>query len=73
MARLLAEKARWVWEQTLLIHQRVPETRLASSLSALEILVALILRFRALNPCWAGRGTFFAGLIGMRDYPLSCL
>lgn len=37
----LAEKANWVWRETLKIHRRAPETRLASSLSAVEIYVAL--------------------------------
>lgn len=50
----LCEKARWVWRQTLSIHRRAPETRLASSLSSIEIFVALyygnILRFDAANP-----------------------
>lgn len=45
----LAEKAHWVWQQTLRIHRRAPETRLASSLSSVEIFVALyyggVLRF----------------------------
>ena len=34
-------KARWVWEETLRIHQRSPETRVASSLSPIEIFVTL--------------------------------
>lgn len=34
-------KARWVWRETLAIHRRAPETRLASSLSSIEIFVAL--------------------------------
>jgi transketolase len=37
----LKDKARWVWLQTLAIHQRAPETRIASSLSPIEIFVAL--------------------------------
>lgn len=37
----LHEKARWVWQQTLKIHQRSPETRVASSLSCIEIFVTL--------------------------------
>jgi transketolase len=37
----LPEKAKWVWRETLKIHLRAPETRLASSLSAVEIYVAL--------------------------------
>jgi transketolase len=37
----MKDKANWVWKQTLLIHKRAPETRIASSLSAVEILVSL--------------------------------
>ena len=37
----LTERAEWVWRETLKIHRRAPETRLASSLSAVEIYVAL--------------------------------
>lgn len=50
----LKEKARWVWLETLAIHRRVPETRLASSLSPVEIFVALyyggVLRFNPAHP-----------------------
>ncbi|MEI8033187.1 MAG: transketolase [Chlorobiaceae bacterium] len=50
----LCQKAHWVWRETLAIHQRAPETRLASSLSPIEIFVALyyggILKFDAGNP-----------------------
>ena len=50
----LAEKAHWVWRETLAIHRRAPETRLASSLSSIEIFVALyyggILKFNPSNP-----------------------
>lgn len=37
----LVEKAKWVWEETLAINRRAPETRIASSLSPIEIFVAL--------------------------------
>ena len=37
----LEAKARWVWLETLAVHQRAPETRIASSLSPIEIFVAL--------------------------------
>lgn len=37
----LVAKAHWVWRETLAIHLRAPETRLASSLSPIEIFVAL--------------------------------
>ncbi len=37
----MKEKAKWVWRETLALHGRAPETRLASSLSAVEIFVVL--------------------------------
>jgi transketolase len=37
----LKEKAAWVWRETLAIHKRAPETRIASSLSPIEIFVVL--------------------------------
>lgn len=50
----LPDKAHWVWRETLAIHRRAPETRLASSLSSIEIFVALyyggILCFDPKNP-----------------------
>lgn len=50
----LRAKADWVWRETLGIHRRAPETRLASSLSSIEIFVALyyggVLRFNPTNP-----------------------
>jgi transketolase len=50
----LGVKAYWVWRETLAVHRRAPETRLASSLSSIEIFVALyyggVLRFDPLNP-----------------------
>ena len=50
----LRDKARWVWRETVAIHRRAPETRLASSLSSVEIFVALyygeVLRFDSTNP-----------------------
>ncbi|MCX7846446.1 MAG: transketolase [bacterium] len=55
----LRAKARWVWRETLRLHRRAPETRVASSLSCVEILCALmyggILRFDPRNPRWEGR------------------
>jgi transketolase len=57
--QFLADKAHWVWRETLAIHRRAPETRLASSLSPIEIFVALyygdVLRFNPREPLWAGR------------------
>jgi transketolase len=48
------EKALWVWRETLSIHRRAPETRLASSLSSVEIFVALyyggVMRFNSARP-----------------------
>ncbi|MCB2263880.1 MAG: transketolase [Candidatus Thiosymbion ectosymbiont of Robbea hypermnestra] len=48
-----------MWRETLAIHRRAPETRLASSLSSVEIFVALyyggILRFNPKNPLDTGR------------------
>ena len=50
----LRAKANWVWRETLGVHRRAPETRLASSLSPIEIFVALyyggILHFNPSNP-----------------------
>ncbi|HRK37701.1 MAG TPA: transketolase [Burkholderiaceae bacterium] len=37
----LSAKAQWIWRETLRIHRQAPETRLASSLSSIEIFVAL--------------------------------
>ncbi len=50
----LLAKCHWVWRETLAIHRRAPETRVASSLSPIELFVALyyggILRFYPQNP-----------------------
>lgn len=60
--RFLEEKVRWVWEETLKIHKKAPETRIASSLSNIEIFVALyyagILKFNPENQYWEGRDRF---------------
>jgi len=52
----LSEKAKWVWRETLKVHRRAAETRIASSLSPIEIFVALyyggVLRFDPKKP-WA--------------------
>jgi transketolase len=37
----LRAKSQWVWRETVGIHRRAPETRLASSLSSIDIFVAL--------------------------------
>ena len=50
----LRKKALWVWQETLAIHLRAPETRLASSLSPIEIFVALyyggVIKFNPSEP-----------------------
>jgi len=50
----LRTKAQWVWRETLKVHRRAPETRLASSLSSVEIFVALyyggVISFDATQP-----------------------
>lgn len=59
LSKNLRKKADWVWAQTLKIHQNAPETRVASSLSPIEILVSLyygdLMNFRPKNPFWDGR------------------
>ena len=56
---LLASKARWVWAETLRMHRLAPETRVASSLSAVEIFTALyyggLLAHNGADPRWEGR------------------
>lgn len=37
----MEEKAKWIWRKTLVLHGRAPETRLASSLSDIEIFTVL--------------------------------
>jgi transketolase len=53
-AALLRDKARWVWRETLRINRNAPETRIASSLSPVEIFTALyfggVLRFDSAQP-----------------------
>ena len=55
----LSDKAKWVWRETLAVHRRAPETRIASSLSPIEIFVALyyggVLQFDASNPLYEER------------------
>lgn len=55
----LEKKAVWVRKETLKIHKITPDTRLASSLSSIEILVALyygkILKFNPKNLQWQKR------------------
>ncbi len=56
------EKARWVRTETLNIHRIAQEARIASSLSSVEIFVALyygdILQFDSRNPRWEFRDRF---------------
>ena len=58
----LKEKALWARKETLNIHRLAPETRLASSLSDVEIFVVLyyggILKFDPKNPSWEERDRF---------------
>ncbi len=52
----LRERADWVWRETLAVHRRAPETRIASSLSSIDIFVALyyggVLEFKPDEPLW---------------------
>lgn len=61
-AQELRAKAKWVWRETLKIHRRAPETRIASSLSPIEIFVALyyggILKYDAAQPLFEERDRF---------------
>jgi len=58
----LKQKASWVRKETLKIHKIAPETRIASSLSAVEIFVTLyygeIINFNPKNLKWEGRDRF---------------
>ena len=60
--KFMKEKALCVRRETLNIHRIAQETRLASSLSAVEIFVALfyggIIKFDSKNPGWEGRDRF---------------
>jgi transketolase len=55
----LQQKANWVWKETLKIHERSPETRVASSLSPIEIFVVLyyggFIKYDSQNPFWSER------------------
>lgn len=58
----LKEKAKWVRRETLKIHKIAPETRLASSLSAVEIFTVLyygnLIKFNSKNTRWDNRDRF---------------
>jgi len=60
----LSAKAHWVWLETLRLHRLAPETRVASSLSAVEIFTTLyyggILAHEGANPRWEGRDRLIA-------------
>ncbi len=62
MITFLKAKAQWTRRETLKIHKLAKETRLASSLSAVEIFVTLfygkILKFSPKNIRWADRDRF---------------
>lgn len=72
----LAGKAQWVWRETLRLNQRAPETRVASSLSPIEIFVALyyggVVRFDAKNPLvnWRDRCIISKGHGSICMYPI---
>lgn len=60
----LREKADWVRRELIRLHGRAPETRIASSLSPVEVLTALyyggLMRFDPRQPRWDGRDRFIA-------------
>jgi transketolase len=55
----MTAKAHWVWSETLRMHRLAPETRVASSLSAVEIFTALyyggLLAHNGADPRWERR------------------
>jgi len=72
----LKQKSIWVRRETLKVNRCAPETRLASSLSDIEIFVALyygkILRFDPANTSWEHRDRFIVskGHGGVSLYPI---
>lgn len=72
----LKEKADWVREQTIKIHMIAPETRIASSLSCVEILTTLyyknILNYDPKNPNWEYRDRLLISKAhgGIAMYPI---
>lgn len=72
----LTEKARWVWRETLRVNRRSPETRVASSLSPIEIFVALyyggVVHFDAKDPRaeWRDRCIISKGHGSICMYPI---
>jgi transketolase len=59
LSETLQQKASWVYRETLEIHRRAPEVRIASSLSVVEIFTALyygnLLKIKPSEPFWSGR------------------
>ncbi len=59
LLKQMKDKAEWVWRETIALHGRAPETRLASSLSDIEILTVLfysgLMHYKARNPFSEGR------------------
>ncbi len=55
----LEKKSKWVWNKTLELHGRSAETRIASSLSCIEILITLfytqLIQYDPKNPLWEER------------------
>lgn len=72
----LTEKARWVWQETLRVNRRAPETRVASSISPIEIFVALyyggVVHFDAKDPRaeWRDRCIISKGHGSICMYPI---
>lgn len=62
LIKKLNEKREYIFKETLKIHQRLPETRIASSLSPLEIFVSLyygnLIKFDPKNLYWEERDRF---------------
>jgi len=58
----IRKKADWVRQETLRLHKRCPETRVASSLSCVELLSVLfygkLLRYNGANPTDPSRDRF---------------
>lgn len=59
LSETLQDKAKWVYRETLEIHRRAPEVRIASSLSVVEVFTALyyggLMNFKPDEPFWNER------------------
>ena len=72
----LIKKSEWVWRETLKIHQRSKETRVASSLSPIEILTCLyygnFIKYDSKNRFWEQRDRVIIskGHGSLRLYPI---